>query len=41
VELGVLFQNALAKTAGGREWQEKFYIGTCGEYSLRVAGARK
>jgi len=41
VEIGVLFQNALAKTAGGREWQEKFYIGTFGEYSLRVVGARK
>ena len=39
VEIGVLFQNALAKIAGGREWQEKFYIGTFGEYSLRVAVA--
>jgi len=36
VEIGVLFQNALAKTAGGREWQDDFYIGTFGEYSLRV-----
>ena len=39
LEIGVLFQNALAKTAGGREWQEKFYVGTFGEYSLR--GLRK
>ena len=36
VEIGVLFQNALAKTAGGRAWQDRFYIGTFGEYSLHV-----
>ena len=40
VEIGVLFQNALAKTTGGRDWQERFYIGTFGEYSLRVVTRR-
>jgi REP element-mobilizing transposase RayT len=36
VEIGVGFQNALAKTAGCRLWQENFYVGTFGEYSLQV-----
>jgi REP element-mobilizing transposase RayT len=41
VEIGVLFQNALAKIAGGRVWQDMFYIGTFGEYSLCVVAPER
>jgi len=38
VEIGVIFQNALARIAGCRLWQEQFYVGTFGSYSLGSVG---
>jgi REP element-mobilizing transposase RayT len=36
VEIGVSFQNALADAAGCRLFADRFYVGTFGEYGLRV-----
>lgn len=35
VEIGVAFQNALARAAGCRLWDDRFYVGTFSEYSLK------
>lgn len=35
VEIGVNFQNALARAAGCRLWDDRFYVGTFSEYSLK------
>ena len=36
VELGVAFLNGMAAAAGCRLFQDRFYVGTFGEYSLRA-----
>ncbi len=34
--IGLAFQNALARAAGCRVWQNGFYVGTCSAYTLDV-----
>ena len=36
---GLGFQNALAQAVGCRAFQERFYVGSFGEYSLDAVGA--
>ncbi len=39
-EIGALLQDATAKAAGCRLWQENFYVGTFSEYGLEVVRQR-